>query len=97
MKGFSIPARAHDDIFVFSQMRLTPTDSEAKGRKQGKNRREWMVKCNSKAILEIDVYAITLRNRQIYFYSSIIIIPSTPQSLRLQFFYDTSRERASRR
>lgn len=31
-----------------------------------------MVKYNSKAILEIDVYAITLRNHQIYFHSFII-------------------------
>lgn len=32
----------------------------------------WMVKNNSKAILRIDVYAITLRNHQIYFHSFII-------------------------
>lgn len=34
-----------------------------------------MLKYNSKAILQIDAYAITLRNRQIYFYSFIIVSP----------------------
>lgn len=73
MKGF--PFNQLTMIYLFSPKCVWHRRPKPRRRQPAK--KKWMLKCNSKAILEIDVYAITLRNHQIYFYSFIIVNPST--------------------